>query len=224
MKKLLLLLIIPFLSFSQSADTLNIFSVHGGGGVSQICFSYNTIFSDSIIQIEEEKAKHNIYEGVFFSLKFEIGKVSGKDGKNFSNNLGAIIAYIANSENAKNSFHGLHNGRYVSFFTGGHIRIMKNVFKHFYLSPAIGLTYFQERAQYSDLDFGGDFYFRTNHRYDLSYSLGLSSLIKNKWFLQLGWDMLPDNQNIDYLNYDIPDSFKLSNKKGALTFGVGYVL
>lgn len=209
MRKLFFILIFPLLALCQSNDTINILSFNGS--LEQpIGFGFNEIYVSDDAEF-----------GFFFNVKFQLGPNNTQQGRNYSENLGAVINYMATTEtDIHESFEHLDYGRSLSLQVGPSIKIFKNL----YACPGIGLLYFEEFAQYNDPGFGGPFYFRTDQKADLMMSLHLSTVIKEKISLQVGLDIFPDNNEADYL-YD--NTFKRLGENAILSnisFGLGFVI
>tara|TARA_Y100001968_G_C19150392_1_gene615883 strand:+ start:99 stop:722 length:624 start_codon:yes stop_codon:yes gene_type:complete len=206
MKKLLLLFIFPFFLFGQTNDTIETFSFNSS--LEQpIGFGYSKIYKSTGF-------------GSFWNIKFELGNISGNSGYNYTNDLGAMINYVAHSDNVETSFQGLHFGRSTTILLGIHIPIVNNL----YISPGFGYLIFPERAQYNDYDAGGEFHFRTKRIYDLVSSIQLSAIISNRLFLQFGLDIFPDKEKSDYQHHNTLDRLKNNGLFSNFSFGLGYIL
>ena len=206
MKKILFLFIIPFLSFGQTDDEIRVFSLNSS--LEQpIGFGYSTFYKTTGF-------------GTFWNIKFELGNISGNSGYNYTNDLGAMINYVAHSDNLENSFQGLHFGRSTTILIGIHIPIVNNI----YISPGFGYLIFPERAQYNDSEINHEFYFRTVRLYDFVSSLQLSAIISNRLFLQLGLDVFPDKEVSDYQGPNTFDRLKKNGLFSNFSFGLGYIL
>ena len=210
MKKRLLLLIIPFFIYSQNDiksqnDTEKHFFTFNGTIDQPLGFGVSTFYTDS-------------GHGFFMNLKFEIGEVLGKKGRDYTNDLGSMINYFTHNENSNYNYAGLYNGRSSSFLIGFHIPLISNL----YLSPGIGFLAFPERAQYNSEDLGGDFYYRTKLNGDFVGTLGLSTIIMDKLYFQFGVDILPEKEKSDYIYNNTFERLK-KNTLFSYNFSIGFI-
>ena len=211
MKNFILLLIIPFFIYSQNDitsqnDTVKRFFTFNGTIDQPLGFGFSTLHTDS-------------GHGFFMNLKFELGEVLGNKGRDYTNDLGSMINYFTHNENSNYNYAGLYNGRSTSFLIGFHIPLISNL----YLSPGIGFSTFQERAQYNSEDLGGDFYYRTKFNTDFVGSLSLTTTIMDRLYFQFGVDILPEKEKSDYIYNNTFERLK-KNTLFSYNFSIGFIM
>ena len=174
----------------------------------------------SVYNAEKIKISSSQYIGVFASMKFAVISEAQKNGRNYSEDLGAIINAIYTTEDHFYESAKLDNGGSVSIQAGPFFSIYDNI----YMTIGLGVRGVNEYAQYYSEDLGGKFYFRTKTDFDILTSIGLSTIIQDKFFIQLGLDIFPDYDHKNRKNNE--NTLNRLFEHGSITnlsFSLGHV-